>query len=210
MERYPALSGQPESVVLSAGAARRLFAAVELEPELRRLVGRSADALPGADGRLRRVSAEEAHLTLRFIGDVASDRMDAVREVLRDVALRHRPFEIRVGRLGVFPESGPSGVLWAGIEEGAERLAELARDLEEGLVRHGFAPETRRYTPHITLARLAALKGVDPYRSLTHNTLDVTGRTQLVRELALYESRPVPTGSRYSVVARAAMDGLTG
>lgn len=197
-------------MVLKTGGTRRLFVAVELDDPLRSSIAWTAAALPEAGGSLRRTTAEEVHLTLRFIGDVPAERVDAASEALHRTAHRARPFDITLGRLGVFPESGPARVLWIGVQEGGVPLAALAGSVEEELVGCGFAPENRVFVPHITVARIAALKGVDPYRPLSHNTLDVTGRTQSIRRLVLYESRPVTTGARYSVMDRAALGRPTG
>lgn len=197
-------------MVLRAARTSRLFVAVELGEPLRRLIAATASSLPEAGGALRRTTADEAHLTVRFIGDVPSDRIDAARQVLHRAAPRIQPFDITLGRMGVFPESGPVSVLWIGVQEGGALLAALARLVEEELVGCGFAPEKRAYVPHITLARVAGSKGVDPYRSLSHNTLDVTGRQQCVQELGLYESRPLMIGARYSAVDRAVLGHPTG
>lgn len=197
-------------MVLTAGGLRRLFVAAELDDPLRRSIGLIAAALPEMGGALRRTTADEVHLTVRFIGDVPAERLDAARQALHRAAHHARPFDITLGRLGVFPESGPASVLWIGVQEGDIPLAALASSVEEELVGCGFAPENRVFVPHITVARIAVLKGVDPYRPLSHNTLDVTGRTQSIRQLVLYESRPVTTGARYSVMDRAVLGRPTG
>lgn len=130
----------------------RAFVAVFPPLDLREALARAARELPVA-GDVRWVTPENVHLTLKFLGEVGEKDLARVAEALGPVSERHDPFEALVSGFGAFPSAGKARILWAGIDEGAERLGALARDVEAALEPLGFAPETRPYRPHLTLAR---------------------------------------------------------
>src|SRR5687768_8134358 len=95
----------------------RLFVAVEIDDEARRVAAATADALQTAIGpafKARWVPPENMHLTVRFVGHVDDDRAPALIDALRrplDIA----PFDLELGACGAFPPSGPLRVLWMGL-----------------------------------------------------------------------------------------------
>jgi 2'-5' RNA ligase len=126
----------------------RLFVALELPFELRqRLAMLSGGGIPGA----RWVPAENYHLTLRFIGETQGYRAEEIDQAL--AALRGRGFALTLAGVGVFHKGGRSVSLWAGVERNPA-LEHLQTKIETALQRCGLEPERRRFTPHVTLARL--------------------------------------------------------
>ena len=103
--------------------------------------------IPGA----RWVPSENFHVTLRFIGEVAKHEAEEVDLAL--AAIRGKPFAMSVAGVGTFAKAGRETTLWAGIERNPA-LDHLQSKIEISLQRAGFAPERRRFTPHVTLARL--------------------------------------------------------
>jgi 2'-5' RNA ligase len=102
--------------------------------------------LPGA----RWIDAENYHLTLRFIGDIDDALAHEVAQLLHQV---HRPrFELRLDGLGSFGGRKPRAVFAAA--EPSAPLMELQAEQERLLRRIGLEPEGRKFTPHVTLARL--------------------------------------------------------
>jgi len=126
----------------------RLFVALELPFDLRqRLAMLSGGGIPGA----RWVPAENYHLTLRFIGETQGYRAEEIDQAL--AALRARSFALTLAGVGVFNKGGRSVSLWVGVERNPA-LEHLQTKIETALQRCGLEPERRRYTPHVTLARL--------------------------------------------------------
>ncbi len=125
----------------------RLFVSIELpESVVRQLLSLCCD-VPGA----RWVEPEQIHLTLRFIGEVDGLVFRDVQAALEEV--RSPGFDLRIKGVGHFPPRGEPRVLWAGVER-SEPLVALRNRVEGALVRAGIAPEGRKFSPHITLARL--------------------------------------------------------
>ena len=129
--------------------AERLFIGVPLTEEVRRAIEKS---LPGnLPGKL--VPPENWHFTLRFLGSTESDARDRIIERLESAACGGS-FRIRFNELGAFPSPRRARILWIGIDEGAERMIQLAA-IAEGVSRSvGFAAETKPFRPHLTLSRI--------------------------------------------------------
>ncbi len=106
-----------------------------------------AGGLPGA----RWTRDENFHLTLRFIGDVDEGVADDVDGALMEIDAP--PFDISIAGIGYFGKAKAARAVWAGVETN-EPLIRLQQKIESAMQRIGLAAEERKYTPHITLARL--------------------------------------------------------
>jgi 2'-5' RNA ligase len=134
----------------------RLFVAVELDDAVRRAADAAADALRRAIGsslQARWVTPANMHLTVRFIGQVDEARGPAILEALSP-PLATAAFDVELGACGAFPSSGAPRVIWIGLAAGLPALAELHAEFDRRLAPFGFAPETRPFTAHLTLARM--------------------------------------------------------
>jgi 2'-5' RNA ligase len=125
----------------------RLFVALDLPPSVQSALDRLASGL----GDVRWLDPQQRHLTLRFIGEVDNGRANEVADALALVP--GRPFELTLKGIGHFPPRGEPKVIWAGVEKSAE-LKALKRRIDRVLKQAGFEPESRKYSPHVTLARL--------------------------------------------------------
>ena len=125
----------------------RLFVAIDLPENLRTMVSDIGRDLPGAHC----VSMEQLHLTLRFIGEVGEETFNAIRSALAGIT--GAPFPLTLRGVGHFPPGRHPRVLWVGFEE-CVALLELQREVELALIEAGIPPEERKFSPHLTLARL--------------------------------------------------------
>lgn len=124
----------------------RLFVGLALPDLHRRQLSLLDHGIEGA----RWVEPENLHITLRFIGEVDGNVADDIAQALDDV--KGDPFAVAVKGLGTFGH--PPHALWAGVEAAPkDALAHLQANVESAMVRLGLAPEGRKFTPHVTLAR---------------------------------------------------------
>ena len=134
----------------------RLFLAVELDDRARQAaasaIRHAQDAAGDAASALRWTAPENLHLTLHFLGAFEAARLPALVEKLGDT-LPVAPFDVTLGRLGVFPPRGALRTLWIAIDDGRDSLLRLHQELGSRLTRAGVAVEPRPLTPHLTLAR---------------------------------------------------------
>ena len=122
----------------------RLFTALELPGDVRAALALSRGGLPGA----RWIDPEDYHITLRFIGDIHARLADEVAAALDEV--RRARVAVEFEGLGWFGGDKPRAIV-AKVKPAPE-LAELAADHERRMRRLGLPPETRNFTPHVTLA----------------------------------------------------------
>lgn len=145
----------------------RTFLAVELGDDLRnqiRLVQQDLrqrlDRGSSKDIRITWVQPSSIHLTMKFLGDTDEERIGPIREALERAMSGFERVTMPIERLGVFPRLQQPRVLWVGPsaqwEQGddAKRLVALHRVVEDCCQPFGFAPEDRRWSPHLTLARV--------------------------------------------------------
>ena len=138
---------------------RRLFVAVPLPGDAAEAVRSVVDevrAAPLLDGArdVRWVRLDGLHLTLRFLGPTAEDRIEPTAAAVLSVAsAAPGPIDIELGGAGTFPPHGRPRALWVGIAAGTEALTQLASALNEALVVAGWEPDHRPFRAHLTLAR---------------------------------------------------------
>jgi 2'-5' RNA ligase len=146
--------------------------------------------------RLKWSPVENFHITTKFIGDWSKNRLEELAAALRSLPASP-PIQIAVGGLGWFPNPHAPRVFWAGVKA-APALAELARSTDQALGRVGLAPETRAFSPHLTLARIKEQVPLDPLRQAIA-ALPVQDFGEFAADrFHLYLSEPGPGGSIYT------------
>ena len=125
----------------------RLFIAVDLPDTIKQNLEAMFFGIPGA----RWVAPDQIHLTVRFIGDVDGALFHDIKNVLEEISIP--PFDLRMKGMGHFPPRGTPRVIWAGIER-SEPLQLLRKKIDGALIKIRVEPENRKFSPHITLARL--------------------------------------------------------
>jgi len=179
----------------------RCFIAVELPDEIKAGLTRlQAQLKSGDQPGVKWVDPYGIHLTLKFLGSIAVDRIDPITGAMGEAALGVSPFRLKVESLGVFPNLRRVQVVWVGISGEVDRLVQLQQRIESNLAGLGFAPEPRRFTPHLTLARLRDRASLDerqrfgqliagtkfePTYSFQVDAVSLM-RSQLTREGAIY------------------------
>jgi 2'-5' RNA ligase len=179
--------------------AWRCFLAVRIDPSdrLRRVLAE----LTGMGRALAAVDPARLHVTLKFLGDVETTMIPQVEAAAAEVARTHQPFVMSVVGLGVFPHAARPSVVWAGLEE-ADKLVEIATDLDGRLAACGLAREERPFVPHLTLARVKARPPETLRTLLDRHSATVFG-TAPVDRIELMRSQLGPNGARHTPLATA-------
>ena len=181
----------------------RTFCAIELGAEVRAQLAdhaqRLRDTVPDASASWAK--PENVHLTLKFFGNVAKEKLTRVSDAATRAAGAFGPFAIRIGGTGVFPRRSRPQVLWVGVEDSSGQLSALQQRLEEEFAREGFAKEDRGFRPHLTIARLRRPEDARPLAEAHIQTkFDFTEIG--VTELVLFRSQLSPKGSTYTVISK--------
>ena len=186
----------------------RLFIACDLPPDAKAALTGTAWSVPEFLRPLIRWSrADIMHLTLRFLGDTQSDRVESIGQCMREAAQRSARFTLRLDDTGAFPDIRRPRVLWVGIAGELERLRMLHTRIEGALAQIGIDPEDRIYNPHLTVGRMQ--REVPPYdaaqlgQAFAHVRLPDPRPEIPVESLVLYRSRLLPEGPSYEELERA-------
>ncbi|MFP4217512.1 MAG: RNA 2',3'-cyclic phosphodiesterase [Salinarchaeum sp.] len=178
----------------------RLFVSVDLPDRLADAVRAVQSEFEDASG-LSFTDPTQAHITLKFLGEVAPDQLDTVADMVAagidDAAVD--PFEVSVEDLGVFPSLEYISVLWVGIEQGSAPLVQLHEAIEQQAVAAGFEAETHEFTPHVTIARMNHAGGKQLVQQTVRTRTPDLGRFS-AETVALTESKLTPDGPEYSTV----------
>ena len=133
----------------------RSFIAIELPDELKTELSQLQAKLKlGRQSWVKWVDPYGVHLTLKFLGNIAIDRTGEITKAIEAAAQGMSPFRLEIKGIGVFPNLRRVQVAWVGISGEVDKLGQLQQRIESNLAHLGFTPESRPFTPHLTLARL--------------------------------------------------------
>ena len=191
----------------------RLFFAIMLSEDVREVLRGVQATLQDAIGSegVRWEKPEKFHITVRFLGDVALEKLEDVKQAGREAAGGCAPFTLGVGDIGTFPERRPARVLWIGMESLLPEYVPLAEYLERELSARGFEHDRdrpfrsiRRQTiQHVTLARVKTPFGSQSIaRALAAKVANKVDKEAVlsVCSMVLCDSELRPEGSVYTVL----------
>lgn len=150
----------------------------------------------GAD--LKLVEPENLHLTLRFLGEITKPTLELVREELK--SLKFNQFKLNLRGIGVFPSLHRVNVIWIGIREGEEKLKEIAKKVELILKKLSFPPDQKRFSPHLTIARVRTGKNKDKLVSFIEKFNNYEVGLMVVDSVRLKKSILTPKGPIYTTI----------
>ena len=182
----------------------RSFIAIELPAELKlELVQLEAQLKSGEQPGVKWVDPDGIHLTMKFLGNIAVDRVEGITRAMEEAVRGISPFQLKVKELGVFPNFKRVQVAWVGLTGEVDKLAQLQKRIESNLTPLGFAPESRPFAPHLTLARLRAQTSPDEkqrFGQLIANTTFEAACTIEVDAISLIKSQLTREGAIYSQI----------
>ncbi len=188
----------------------RLFVALDLAPSPRAALAALCAGIPAA----RWVPPEQLHVTLRFLGQVADDRVAGLQAALAGVGAAG--FQVEVRGVGLFPPAPtrrkPARVLWAGLDPTAP-VAALKVAVDAALAPVvGPDPEAaeRAFSPHVTLARFKDPPEPTALADFLARHRALASAAFAVAAFTLYQSRTSPAGSVYTALARYPLAGASG
>ena len=145
----------------------RAFIAIELPDELKAGLSQLEAQLKLAKpSSVKWVDPSGIHLTLKFLGNIAVARVSQISQALAAATKGVSPFHLEVKGLGAFPNLRRVRVVWVRIGGEVDKLGQLQQRIESNLTPLGFTPESRPFTPHLTLARLRGQASPDEGRRL--------------------------------------------
>jgi len=172
----------------------RTFIALEFSQEARDELVRVEGLLKEADANVKWVDPAIVHLTLKFLGNVAEDKIDSISGRLDEIASRTSPFDLSLDGIGVFPKWDYVKVLWVGIAGGSDQVKKLAESVDAAMSEEGFKTEERDFSPHITIGRVRTAKRKEKLREIASN-VRVEPVTSHITGIVLFKSELSPKGA---------------
>jgi len=184
----------------------RTFIAINLPDSVRERIAEFQAKLKQDRADVKWVRPESIHITLKFLGDVEEEKMDGVAQAVQRSVEGMSAFTVSVEGTGTFPNDRRPRVLWVGVEEGAEKLADLAMNLDRELSGLGFEGEKRKYSAHLTIGRVRSLNRMDGTVE-SMRALGFEGEAFEVRDVVVMKSDLQPTGAVYTALRRINLQG---
>ena len=186
----------------------RAFLAIKPPEEILQTVLRLQEKLKNeVSGRISWTRFGGQHLTLKFYGDICAEDVDSISQAVQNRLQSGWTLNLKVEKLGVFPDARKPRVLWCGTTGDVEKLAALQKQLDADFALIGFPKENRPFRAHLTLARIKDPRDVSGVgNALTKHAMFSAGEFS-VRELILFQSKLTPQGAIYTRLAAFPLAG---
>jgi len=178
----------------------RLFVAIPMGGEVEQVLSKLLERCSQKPWPVKWVRSEGLHLTVKFLGPVGPERLEAVSGAVKEASRGTPRLSFGLTELGAFPRWSRPRVLWAGLESEAA-LELLVHRVEQACAGLGFPVEGRPFRPHVTLGRVRE-DGRIPANELKALEREKLPAINFVADrLVLFESISGPGGARYEARA---------
>lgn len=171
---------------------KRLFIAIEIPDKIKQKIAELQAELK-EKVQAKWVRPENIHLTLIFLGDVLEEKIEEIKKCLAVIEFPQFLF-ISKG-IGGFPQESQAYNIWFGLED-SDKLEKLQGLIVQKLEKQGFLIKERKFTPHLTIARL---KQKTDLRAIIKNYQEKIWGEVLVQEVFLFQSELFPEGPKHKL-----------
>ncbi len=151
----------------------------------------------GANVKL--VEPQNIHLTLKFLGDTDELLIDRIVDIMKESVKEIEPFTIKLKSAGVFPNERYIKVMWIGIENG-EIVGKIASKIDEKISDLGFEKEKRKFSVHLTIARVKSAKNKEKLMQMIEKYKDIEFANITVDSIKLKKSELTQKGPIYTTL----------
>ena len=180
----------------------RSFIAIELPTTVKQELTTLEDLLKKRCPQVVRwVDPQNIHVTLKFLGDVDSDRVDEINMAIDEATQGMSPFHLELKDLGVFPNLNRVNIIWVDAKGDLDKLTDLQKQIESNMEQLGFAREDRDFTPHLTLGRVRDYASPDDRKKIGQvlaQTAFASAQVITVNSVNLMKSQLTNTGAIYT------------
>jgi 2'-5' RNA ligase len=187
----------------------RTFIAVEVpEGEAKNRIFSFIRAVSESEADLKPVEPQNIHITLRFLGEVTSAKLEFIKAELNKITFN--AFDVSLHGVGVFPDYKHVNVIWVAIDEGNIGLVDLYGKISNALRGIGIPPDMRGLSLHITVARVRSGRNKENLSNTISRLKDLEFGTFHVSSFHLKRSTLTSTGPIYrSLLEVAGAQGPT-
>ncbi len=178
----------------------RLFIALDVEPEIKKVLAPIHSFLVGHSNLMKTVPPEDYHVTVKFLGECRTGLYEDIKKSFKKCIKPNVVVKYSLQGLGAFPDLAHANVVWAGIIPQGNEIKTFFESIESFATGFGFSPEKRAFMPHLTLARvrkgMKLTSAVVQFIRQREHTFFIESR--FIR-LALYSSTLTPKGPLYRI-----------
>lgn len=185
---------------------KRTFVALDIPSsnEIKECLKTMSDRLDNE--KIKWADPNNLHLTLKFLGDTKESLIPDISDKLQKISDNLSGFTVKIAGAGVFKNLRDPRIIWLGIQEN-NTLFRLKNVIEKDLDSLGFQPETRNFSPHLTIGRVKFLRD----RTGLTELLEVFGNKIILQfevpEIIFYESILKKEGPEYITLGRFKLKG---
>ena len=186
----------------------RAFLAIEPAEDILQELSRLQEKLKREiSGRISWTKPQGQHLTLKFFGDISAEDVKNICSAVENRIASVSSLNLKIEKLGVFPDARRPRVLWCGVLGDGEKLLLLQKQLEADFEGIGFPGGDRPFRAHLTLGRIKEPHGLTGIsEALTKHNAYAAGVFEC-RQLILFQSNLLPQGAVYKKLAEFTLKG---
>ena len=177
----------------------RTFIAVEVPDSARDRIAQLVNRFKTTGTDIKWVEPDNIHVTLKFLGNIGTDQPAVIRDGLSAALDSAGAFDLKLGRIGAFPDMNRPRVFWVSIVEGRDELIAMQQRIEAELHARGFVREERPFSPHLTIGRVRSPRGLAKLTDLVRD-MDFETEPFTVKRAAVVKSDLKPDGPLYTVI----------
>lgn len=189
---------------ISTSGYFRAFIAIDVKLD-DRLVS-VLNTLRKTEAYLKIVNPNNLHITLKFLGNISESIVSNITNIVQESVKDRKPFSMKIHGMGAFPNMRNISVIWSGIYN-SEQLIEIAEYLDVNLELMGFKPEKRKFSPHLTIARMKGVRHIDSVQKVIKDNINTEFGEILVNSIKLKKSVLTPKGPVYTTVQDIYFEG---
>lgn len=184
----------------------RAFLAIEPTENVLQEISRLQEKLKREiSGRLSWTRPQGQHLTLKFFGDISREDINNISTAVQKRVVAEQKLNLKIEKLGVFPDARRPRVLWCGVTGDVERLNNLQKKLDEDFAAIGFPAEDRSFKAHLTLARIKDPRDITGVSEALKKYDSFKAGEFVTDKLFLFQSTLSPQGAIYTKLAEFAL-----
>ncbi|MBN1365425.1 MAG: RNA 2',3'-cyclic phosphodiesterase [Syntrophaceae bacterium] len=186
----------------------RAFLAIEPSENILREISNLQEKLKREiSGRISWTRPQGQHLTLKFFGDISREDINNICAAVQKRVVSEPHLNLKIEKLGVFPDARRPRVLWCGVTGDVERLINLQKKLDGDFTAIGFPAEDRSFKAHLTLARIKDPRDIMGMSEALKKYDSFKAREFTADKLILFQSNLTPQGAVYTKLAEFALSG---
>jgi len=178
----------------------RSFLALDLPGPVSDFLEKLSNELKKSRADVKWVTPKSIHLTIKFLGNINRATIHEIETTLQPIFSDQTPIQLKVSKIGVFPNPRQPRIIWAGIEDPTGCVIRMVPIIEDTFLKIGFAKESRPFTPHLTLGRSRSAEGRERLISIM-SELKCDGPVFTIDTAILFQSVLNAAGANYSALS---------